>query len=325
MDENKKFQITYHEGFFDKYKAESALDRWDDFPEKMWGLGFEMDCEKSFQQFCQTSNLTVKEPHSVREKRKNNLYLLEHAGKQIVGNYLFSHWRYLTHWAMGYDEFEIDYLRRIIEILEKCYQNDQSDKKSYKLTGKENFTHNGVSLELDVQDFWHWHFCDRFDLQDKIAEYIVAKALEKTEADNVGYWTLYDIDYRDKRIEVKETSYYHSWQADEEKKSKARVFGIGMAHEKYKDPESKLARQSDIYVFCLNTGETKADSDPLELTHWEFYIIGTDVINRECGSAKTICLSRLKKLVEPVPFDKIKETVDQLISDLEKSSKTLDA
>ncbi len=124
MDGNKANKITYHEGIFDKYKAESALECWDDFPETMWGLGFEMDCEKSFQQFCQTSNLIVKEPQSVREKRKNNLYLLEHAGKQIVGNYLFSHWRYLTHWAMGYDEFEFDYLRRIIEILEKCYQND---------------------------------------------------------------------------------------------------------------------------------------------------------------------------------------------------------
>ena len=123
MDENIINQITYYEGLFDKYKMDPNFENWD-LPKTMWGLGFEMDCKNSFQQFCQAGNLTVKETQSVREKRKNNLYLLEHAGKQIVGNYLFSHWRYLTHWAMGYDEFEYDYLKRIIEILEKCYQNE---------------------------------------------------------------------------------------------------------------------------------------------------------------------------------------------------------
>jgi len=185
-----------------------------------------------------------------------------------------------------------------------------------KLTGPEAFTNAGDPIGLDVYDFWRWHYCDRFDLQDKIAEYLVAKALGRTEADNVGSWTLYDIDYRDKHIEVKETSYDHSWQTDEEKKSKTRTFGITKARSKYKDTNSDLARQSDLYVFCLNTGMTKAESDPLELSHWEFYIIKTDVINKECGDAKTISLSRLQKLVTPVPYDKIKETVDLMIAEL---------
>lgn len=131
-----------------------------------------------------------------------------------------------------------------------------------------------------------------------------------------GPCTLYDIDYRDKHIEVKETSYDHSWQTDEEKKSKTRTFGITKARSKYKDTNSDLARQSDLYVFCLNTGMTKAESDPLELTHWEFYIIKTEEINKECGDAKTISLSRLQKLVNPVPYDKIKETVGLMIAEL---------
>ncbi len=71
-------------------------------------------------------------------------------------------------------------------------------KEFKKLTGSENFTKDGNPIELDVFDFWRWHFCDRFDLQDKIAEYIVTKALGKTEADNVGSWTLCGINYKGK-------------------------------------------------------------------------------------------------------------------------------
>ena len=45
--------------------------------------------------------------------------------------------------------------------------------KYYRLLGEEIFTNDGLPTEMNVLDFWRWHFCDRFDLQDKIAEYIV--------------------------------------------------------------------------------------------------------------------------------------------------------
>lgn len=103
---------------FDKYKDEYDLDKWDDFPELMCKLGFEMDCGESFENYVKSCGINVKEPKNEREKRKNILYLLEHADRQIVGNFLFSEWRYWTHWAMGpYDEYELDFLSRIIDIL----------------------------------------------------------------------------------------------------------------------------------------------------------------------------------------------------------------
>lgn len=80
----------------------------------------------------------------------------------------------------------------------------------YKLQGEEIFTLNGVSTDMCILDFWKWHYCDRFDLQEKFAEYIIAKTLGLKEAYNVGSWTLFDILYKNKRIEVKETSYFHS-------------------------------------------------------------------------------------------------------------------
>ena len=186
----------------------------------------------------------------------------------------------------------------------------------YKLSGEEFFTNNGEETKLSIMDFWRWHFCDRFDLQDKFAEYIVAKSLGLETADNVGSWTLFDILYRDTRIEVKETSYYHSWQTDDEPKSEARSFGITKAYSEYQDSTSTFERQNDIYVFCLNTGKTRKESDPLKLEHWEFYIVKTSVINDLCGDRKTISLSRLKKITSAIPYDEIKPTVDKLITEI---------
>lgn len=184
---------------------------------------------------------------------------------------------------------------------------------NYRLTGNEKFTLDGKATDMDILDFWRWHFCERFDLHEKFAEYIVAKALGMTEADNVGTWTLFDILYRNTRIEVKETAYMHAWQTDEKEKSQARIFGITKAYSQYKNQSSKFERQNDIYVFCLNTGMTRAESDPLVLEHWEFYIVPTSVINEKCGNAKTISLSRLRKITSAIGYKDIKKIIDMII------------
>ncbi len=181
------------------------------------------------------------------------------------------------------------------------------------MNGSEHFFLNGQETEMSMIDFWRWHFSDIFDLQDKIAEFIVAKALGNEKPDNVGVWTLYDISYRGLRLEVKETSYYHSWQTDEEEKSQARIFGITKAYSEYKDNTSTYERQNDIYVFCLNIGETKESSNPLKLENWEFYVVPTTVINRECKDAKTVSLSRVRKFTDVVTYDGLKSKIDEVV------------
>ena len=117
--------IKYYAGIFDKFKFENDIYKWDCFPETMWGLGYEMDCEKSFQDYCLINKVGLKEPKNLRDERKNNLYILEQKKtcRLLVGNYLFSHWRYWTHWSNGYEEHTADYLHRIIDILIKKYDN----------------------------------------------------------------------------------------------------------------------------------------------------------------------------------------------------------
>ena len=181
-----------------------------------------------------------------------------------------------------------------------------------QLIGTESFTLGGQSVGFSVIDFWQFQFSNIWDMQDQIAEFIVAQALRQTEPYNKNGWTLWDINYRGRRIEVKETAYYHSWRSDG-KVSKQRTFSINKAHSSYKVRTSETKRQNDIYVFCLNTGETKETSNPLDLDNWRFWVVPTETINRVCGNNKTISLGRLQKITsmkDGMGYHEVKTAVD---------------
>ena len=185
------------------------------------------------------------------------------------------------------------------------------------LSGQEPFTLNGESIGLSVLDFWRFQHSNIWDVQAEVAEFIVAKALDQDEPYNKNGWTLWDINYRGKRIEVKETGYYHSWRTDG-KVSQQRTFGITKAYSKYKDHRSKYERQNDIYVFCLITGETQEASDPLVLDNWRFWVVPTWTLNRLCGNNKTISLGRVKGITgqeNGVGYGQLREVIDRVIDE----------
>ena len=186
------------------------------------------------------------------------------------------------------------------------------------MTGKEKFELDGKFLGFDFKDFWEFQYSNIYNMQETIAEFLVAKSLGLNDSYNTDYWTLFDVLYRDTRIEVKQTSYYHPWN-EGGKVSQVRYFGITKANSNYEDDggENKFERQNDIYVFCLNTGETKETSYPLNLNNWEFYIIPTSFINEHCGNNKTISLSRIRNLgFKAFRFDEIKSEIDRIIDNL---------
>ena len=82
------------------------------------------------------------------------------------------------------------------------------------LTGQEQFTINGESIGYSVEDYWRFQFSNIWDAQEEVAEFIVSMALGIAIPQNKNGWTLWDINYRGERIEVKETGYYHSWMVD---------------------------------------------------------------------------------------------------------------
>ena len=71
------------------------------------------------------------------------------------------------------------------------------------MTGKEKFLCGGKELDFDMIDFWRFHYSNIYSLHGEIAEFVVARALGITEAQNTAYWTLWDTSYRNMRIEVR--------------------------------------------------------------------------------------------------------------------------
>lgn len=86
----------------------------------------------------------------------------------------------------------------------------------------EMFRFRGENI-FSVEDFWQYAYSQLDGVAETIAEFLVAKALGVEKAENVNYWTAYDMAYRNKRIEVKATSYVHPWNKEI---SKIRTFSI---------------------------------------------------------------------------------------------------
>lgn len=174
------------------------------------------------------------------------------------------------------------------------------------------FTEGGNPIGITALDYWRFQFSNIWDAQEEVAEFIVAKALGMSLPFNKNGWTPYDIDYNGKRVEIKATSYYHSWRGDG-KVSQQRTFSIAEAQGQHNEAKEVPERMNDVYVFCLNIGDTKESSDPFEMSHWEFYVVPTSTINRLCGHNKTISIGRLRAITElsyGIPYGNLKAAVD---------------
>ena len=183
------------------------------------------------------------------------------------------------------------------------------------------FVNGNESLGITMLDFWKYQYSNIYDMQEYIAEFIVGKALGIDEPMNRDGWTLWDIDYQGKRIEVKQTSYYHSWQEKiaNGKISQQRTFSITPAFARYKDSTTSYERQNDIYVFCLNIGTNEEESYPLDMANWEFYVVPTSVINENCTPAqKSISLGKVRKLAPLTKYEELKNVIDSICETIKK-------
>src|SRR5438876_11896679 len=86
-------------------------------------------------------------------------------------------------------------------------------------------------------------------------------------------------------------AYCQSWF--QEKTSTIR-FGIGKAVEwnpetrKYVDEPTRCA---EIYVFCHYPEQDRTKANVLDVPAWDFYVGGTDVLNRDFAEAKSLSLA----------------------------------
>lgn len=190
---------------------------------------------------------------------------------------------------------------------------------------EEKFLHKGKEL-FSVLDFWRYAYSQLEGLGDTLAEFLVAKALGIEKAENVNYWTAYDMAYRNKRIEVKATQYVHPWNT---RVSKVRTFSIEPTNNSYwgtatdeVNGGTKLSRQSEVYVFCLNSNMDIQNSNPLRVDDWVFYVVPTFEINNYCKdnpAQKKISLNVVRRLAKSgVAFDGLRNAVDTAINASDK-------
>ena len=68
-------------------------------------------------------------------------------------------------------------------------------------------------------------------------------------------------------------------------------------------------RHADAYVFCLLKHEDKATIDPLNLDHWDFYVLATEELNNYKRSQHSITLKSLKGLTSVIGYDGLNDEI----------------
>jgi hypothetical protein len=146
--------------------------------------------------------------------------------------------------------------------------------------------------------FFDWAYGDLLSNATRgvLAEYIVHTALE-CEAEKRIEWASYDLlTSTGLRIEVKSAAYVQAWI---QKRPSRISYSIRKA--RFWDQETNvigdtLARNADVYVFCLLGTPEQYAPDPLDLMNWRFLVVGSALIESELGEQKTVTKSRLDQL-----------------------------
>jgi hypothetical protein len=165
-----------------------------------------------------------------------------------------------------------------------------------------------------VGDFWRWAYSDVLSNRNRsiFAEYIVGVVLNAVDKPRVE-WDSVDLTYRNSKIEVKSSAYRQSWG---QKKPSAIRFGIDKAvfwNRETGAYEGGATRSAHVYVFCLYPERDRSKTNVLNIPAWEFYVVPTETLNREFGTAKSISFAALKRLAVPCKFAGLKAVVDHVI------------
>ncbi len=169
-------------------------------------------------------------------------------------------------------------------------------------------------LNCTLGDFWSWAYSDVLNNRNRgiFAEFMVVKLLGAKDETRIE-WDNCDVEYDKKNIEVKCSSSIQSWDQD---KYSNIIFNISEKHvwDKSSDKRTSTKRRySDLYIFCLLKEKDYKIIEVLDLDQWEFFVIGTDILNNTFHEQKTLSLNKIKKITNSVSYRDLKKEVDKLI------------
>lgn len=185
-----------------------------------------------------------------------------------------------------------------------------------KLTGREQFTNTNRS-PFTVLDFWQYGFSNLNSniLRGVLAEFLVEKALN--DSDDVGLrnpWDDFDVEYEDKKIEVKSCSYLQDW--DQDKLSTIKWSGLKARSLYYSSAvngeqvEQVAEYKSDVYVLALLDHQETNTLDILNLNQWCFYVLSKDELKRISEDSSSVSLTRLNQYnIKCVSYNELKEAI----------------
>ena len=179
-------------------------------------------------------------------------------------------------------------------------------------TGNEKLTFKDKTLDFSLLDFWRWSVSDILSNATRgiFAEFVVATAAKINLNEVRDEWGAFDlITSEGIKIEVKSSAYLQTWfQKALSKISFSTKPAFVIDIETNQKSEVKI-RSADIYVFCLLHHENKQTVEPLNLDHWEFYVLATEQLNNYARSQHSITLNSLKKLTNSVDYENLENEI----------------
>ncbi|XHR92760.1 hypothetical protein ACFJIV_20780 [Mucilaginibacter sp. UC70_90] len=181
-------------------------------------------------------------------------------------------------------------------------------------TGNESLIHNSLPLNFTLLDFWKWSISDILSNATRgvLAEFIVATAVNIDITTVRDEWGAYDlITPNGIKLEIKSAAYLQSW---EQKVLSKISFSTRLARgwDTEIDKRSDIPkRHADVYIFCLLKHEDKQTVNPLDLNHWDFYVLSTHELNNYKRSQHSITLNSLKRLTNAIGYNDIEKAVNE--------------
>jgi hypothetical protein len=148
------------------------------------------------------------------------------------------------------------------------------------------------------------------------AEWLVGTALGVVEQERLE-WDQADLRYQDRLVEVKASGRGQAWP---QVKPSTPTFDIKQRSRSWNAQTNTIeefdrpCRVADLYVFCLHQSYPATNDNVADPNEWVFWIVSTETIDGELGDQKTIGLSRLGQLADPVSWGELAKKVENIVN-----------
>ena len=166
--------------------------------------------------------------------------------------------------------------------------------KNSKKTGEERF----VGMDGSLSEYWSWAHSDIASNTERgrLAEYFVSKAVKAKAPCRVEWDEVDVISEEGIEIEVKTSAYLQTWRQNHFSSIQFDIAPKNTWDRKRNQFSAEKRRNAQVYVFCLFNCKSAENANVMDLNQWEFYVLGTSVLNEKAPKQKMIGLKSLLRI-----------------------------